>query len=78
MASYSITPASGVLAPVSDVAAGTFPVSIAADPSGSFVYVANQNSNNVTVYSVSAGGTLALVPNSSIAAGSQPTAIAVD
>jgi 6-phosphogluconolactonase (cycloisomerase 2 family) len=78
VASYSITPSSGVLAPVSSVAAGLFPVSIAVEPMGQYVYVANQNSNNVTVYTVGSGGALQFVANSSIATGTQPSAIAVD
>ena len=43
------------------IAAGSAPISINVDPSGAFVYVANFGSDNVSVYSIGAGGALTLV-----------------
>jgi DNA-binding beta-propeller fold protein YncE len=63
----------------SPVAAGTLPVSVAIDPSGSFAYVANDNSNDISVYAVDVTtGVLTPVALSPFAAGSEPRAIAVD
>jgi DNA-binding beta-propeller fold protein YncE len=45
---------SGALTPVpgSPFAAGTFPISVAIDPTGTYVYVANLISNNIYAYSI--------------------------
>jgi 6-phosphogluconolactonase (cycloisomerase 2 family) len=43
-----------------------------------FVYVANQDSNNVSAYSIGANGALTPVPGSPFAAGSVPFSVAVD
>jgi len=58
-------------------AAGTFPVSIVLDPSGQFAYVANDNSNDISVYAVNAG-VLTPASHSPFAAGNQPHSIAID
>ncbi len=50
IASFGITPSSGALTLAATAGAGTFPLSIAIDPLGQFVYVANANSANVSVY----------------------------
>ena len=54
LSSYAITPSSGALTEASTVGAGTFPLSVVIDPAGTFAYVANQNSNDVSVYSIDA------------------------
>jgi DNA-binding beta-propeller fold protein YncE len=57
------------------------PYSVAVDPTGSFVYVANDGSNNVSVYTITAGtGALTAVAGSPFADGtnSSPTAVTVD
>jgi YVTN family beta-propeller protein len=49
---YTIDPTSGALTSIGTIAAGTFPVSVAVDPSGKFAYVANHGSNNVSMYAI--------------------------
>ncbi len=77
---YSITPNTGALTVSgSPVAAGTLPVSITLDPSGLFAYVANDNSNDISVYAVDATtGALSQASHSPFAAGNEPRAIAID
>lgn len=59
---------------------GSAPVSVAVDPTGNFVYVANSGSNNVSAYSIAdpAGGTLSLISGSPFPAGSNPSSLTVD
>lgn len=54
---YSVDPTSGVLTPLagSPFAAGSTPYWISFAPNGQFAYVANFGSNNISVYTVSAG-----------------------
>ena len=62
VSAYTIDPSTvpffdaGQLTPVagSPFAAGTDPVSVAVSPNGAFAYVANQNSNNVSAYTINA------------------------
>jgi len=58
------------------IAAGTNPLSVVVDPSGKFAYVANFNSNDVSMYTINAT-TGALTSVGTIAAGMSPTSIAV-
>ena len=44
----------GSTSPLSPVAAGNQPVSVTADPSGKFAYVANIGSNDVSAYTIAA------------------------
>jgi 6-phosphogluconolactonase (cycloisomerase 2 family) len=80
VASYSITPSSGALTlSGTPIAAGTFPVSVVLDPSGQFAYVANDNSNDISVYAVNTiTGVLTAVAHSPFAAGNAPRSIAID
>jgi 6-phosphogluconolactonase len=59
------------------VAAGILPTSIVLDPSGLFAYVANDNSNDISVYAIGAAGALTSVNGSPFGAGNQPRAIAI-
>jgi 6-phosphogluconolactonase (cycloisomerase 2 family) len=81
VAAYAITPVTGALS-LQGVATGTTPVSVAFDPSvvaspaTEFVYVVNQGSNTVSVYSLGiASGHLTEVTGSPISAGTSPNAI---
>jgi 6-phosphogluconolactonase len=78
VASYAITPASGILTFQSSSAADALPIGIAIDPSGQFLYAVNFNSNDVSAYTVSATGVLTPVAGSPFAAGVQPHSIAID
>src|SRR5260221_375162 len=79
VSAYSIG-ANGALTPVpgSPFAAGTFPTSVAVDPTAKFAYVTNAFSNNVSAYSIGANGALKPVPGSPFAAGTFPFSVAVD
>jgi len=67
------------LTEASTVGAGTFPLSVVIDPAGTFAYVANQNSNDVSVYSIDATtGALAAVSGSPFPAGGDSRSVAID
>ena len=78
VASYAITPASGILTFQSSAATDALPIGISLDPSGTFLYTVNFNSNDVSAYTVSATGVLTAVAGSPFAAGVQPHSIAID
>jgi 6-phosphogluconolactonase len=49
------------------------------DPSGLFAYAANDNSSDISVYSVNAtSGVLTQISGSPFAAGNEPRSIAID
>jgi 6-phosphogluconolactonase len=85
VASFSIS-SSGVLAavPGSPFATGTTPLSVAVDSTSSFLYTANQSSNNVSGFKINAGvlTEVAGSPYALVAAGTvlspQPTFLTVD
>ena len=70
VSAFTITAGTGVLVPlVSGVgnpfAAGTSPSAVTVSPNGSFLYVSNQGSNNVSAYTITAGtGVLAPIAGS--------------
>jgi 6-phosphogluconolactonase len=72
--------ANGTLTPVpgSPFATGSYPQSVAVDPTGEFAYVANSGSSNVSAYRIGANGALTSVPGSPFAVGAPPNAVAVD
>src|SRR6266849_5074913 len=81
VSAYTINSTTGALSPVtgSPFAAGSFPFSVAVDPSGKFAYVANANSTNVSAYTINnTTGALSPVPGSPFAAGAAPRSVAVD
>ena len=53
------------------------PMGVAIDPSGKFVIVANSQSSNVSVFSLSSTGTLTAVPGSPFPGGNGPTSVAI-
>ena len=72
---YTIESNTGTLSPAGTIAAGTDPVSVTVDPSGRFVYVANQI-NNVFMYTIDAA-TGALSSIGTIPGGIEPMSVAV-
>ena len=67
----------------SPFSAGTYPTSVTIDPTGSFVYVANMGSNNISAYTIDTTntatlGTLDTVSGSPFATGTNPTSVTVD
>ena len=78
VATFGITPASGVLTISSGTTAESLPIAVAIDPSGQFLYAVNFNSNDVSAYTLSATGALTPVAGSPFAVGTQPHSIAID
>jgi 6-phosphogluconolactonase (cycloisomerase 2 family) len=79
LSSLAITPASGALTAVSTLATGTFPLNVVINPQGTFAFVANENSADISVYAINATtGALAQVAGSPFAAGDVPRSIAID
>ncbi len=60
------------------IGAGTTPLSVAVDPTGRYVYVANYSSNSVSAYRIGAGGALTAVAGSPFPTGALPGSVAVD
>src|SRR5437868_1626730 len=53
VSAFSINATTGALTTVgSPVAAGTGPISVAADPKGKFLYIANLDSNDVSAFTI--------------------------
>jgi len=79
LSSLAITPASGALTAVSTVGTGTFPLNVVINPQGTFAFVANENSADISVYAINATtGALTQVAGSPFAAGDIPRSIAID
>jgi 6-phosphogluconolactonase (cycloisomerase 2 family) len=83
IAAFSITPGTGALVPVpgSPFAAGTSPYEMAfvtPGVTGTFAYVANRGSNNISGFSIQPNGALSAVSGSPFGAGTSPLALAVD
>ncbi len=76
--SYSIG-ADGALTQLTSLgspfAAGTHPHAVAVDPTAKFAYVANEDDQNVSAYSIGANG--ALKPIGTVLAGSAPQSVAI-
>lgn len=78
---FSVNTAMGALTevPGSPFNAGLIPQSMALDPTGRFLYVANQESTDVTAFSINGStGALTELPGSPVSIGSPPVALAVD
>jgi YVTN family beta-propeller protein len=59
------------------VATGSYPVSVTVDPSGKFVYAANEYSDTISVYTIDQNSG-ALTAGTSVATGSYPVSVTVD
>ena len=79
VAAFAITPSSGALTSAgANVVSGSLPAFVTIDPAGTFAYVANFSSNDVSVYSIDAGtGVLRAVSGSPFIAAGKPRSIAV-
>lgn len=65
--------------PGSPFPAGMNPISVAVDPTGRFVYVANSGSNSISAYTIDAAtGAPTPLPGSPFPAGIQPVAVTLD
>jgi DNA-binding beta-propeller fold protein YncE len=61
------------------IATGTFPLGLTVDPSGKFVYVANDTASEVSMYTInSSTGNLTPTTSPTVATGAGPQGIAVD
>lgn len=79
--SFSLNTATGALTevPGSPFSAGLGPEQMAVDPTGRFLYVANQNSQDITAFSIDPGtGSLALIPGSPFFIGAEPVTMETD
>ena len=73
---YNINATTGALiANGLPVATGTDPISITVGPTGTYAYVVNYGSANITPYTIAGGALTATAP---VATGSNPTSIAID
>jgi 6-phosphogluconolactonase (cycloisomerase 2 family) len=80
VSAYEVNPTTGALTPVSGspFPAGTNPRSVAVDPGGKFVYVANILSNNVSGYTINpTTGALTTISGSPFPAGTRPNSVAI-
>lgn len=81
VSAYRINDTTGALTPVpgSPFVAESLPISVMANPAGTFAYVANLNSSNISAYSINAStGTLTPVPGSPFASGPYPASVSVN
>jgi 6-phosphogluconolactonase (cycloisomerase 2 family) len=79
--SFSLNTSTGALTevPGSPFSAGLGPEQMAADPTGRFLYVANQNSKDITAFSIDPGtGSLSLIPGSPFFLGAEPVTMGTD
>jgi YVTN family beta-propeller protein len=81
---YTINPSTGALAPMAGsplpgFPAGAAPISVAVDPTGKFVYVANDGSNSVSGYMINPStGALTPITGSPFPASVYPESVTVD
>jgi len=78
VASYGITPAGGTLTVIAATSAGSVPVALAVDPASTYLYVANNESADVSVFALDAAGSLTAVTGSPFAAADGPRSIVID
>lgn len=80
VSSFTIDAASGLLVHTGQAATGVQPYSVAVDPTGKYVYVANMVNpgGSVSQYTVAADGSLTPMVPASVAAGANPMAVVVD
>jgi 6-phosphogluconolactonase len=79
VAAFNVNSSDGSLTPTTQamVSAGTTPERVAADSAGKFLYVANNASNNLSVYSIASNGSLTAVPGSPFAVSAPPVDVTV-
>ena len=77
---FSINATTGALTALtaSPIAAQANPSAAATDPSGTFLYVANRDANNVSAYAILGNGLLSEISGSPFPAGTNPQAVGVD
>ena len=76
---YSINQSTGALTSITTaIAAGTGPQSVACDPTGRFVYVANYGASTVSMYSINQSTGALTSITTAIATGSYPLGVACD
>jgi 6-phosphogluconolactonase (cycloisomerase 2 family) len=78
---FAITPGTGVLTPVvgSPFTTGSEPIRVATDPSGKFLFTANQSDSNVSAFTIdSATGILTPVTGSPFGVQGSPASLEVD
>jgi 6-phosphogluconolactonase (cycloisomerase 2 family) len=81
ISAFSIDPNSGALVPVPGspfASVGSGPWGASVDPSGRYLIVSNENSVNVTVYSIDSAGAISAVPGSPFTTGVYPQPVTID
>jgi 6-phosphogluconolactonase len=78
VATYQLSLTTGQLSFVSSTAAGIAPTGIAEDPSARFVYLTDENANQIIGYLVQPNGSLSLMVNAPFPAGLHPEGIVAD
>ena len=89
VSAYEIDPGTGALAQIlcvggapacsgDNFAAGATPRSVTVDPSGKYVYVANQVTNDISQFTIEADGSLTAMTPATVAAGTEPWFVTVD
>jgi 6-phosphogluconolactonase (cycloisomerase 2 family) len=76
---YAINPATGLLTPLTPASVSTLvnPSGIAADPTGNYLYVANEPSNTLSQYTIGTGGQLTAIAGNP-ATGLDPSTITIN
>jgi len=74
----TLNPSTGVLTSVASTAAGVLPAQLAEDPTGRFVYITDENANQLIGYTVQANGSLLPMSNGPFGASLKPEGIVAD
>ena len=78
VSSYASDVSTGRLKYLGKAATGTNPQSVTVDPSGKYVYVANNAGSTVSQYTIGTNGALAAMPVPAVASGLFPFSVTVD
>jgi 6-phosphogluconolactonase len=73
LSAYAVNSNGSLQSAGSNPATGILPVGLAMDPGGHFLFVANQGSNNISVFSIGSSASLTAVAGSPFASGVPPT-----
>jgi hypothetical protein len=78
LSAFTVNPASGQLRHSGYQLVGSLPASVAVDPRGKFVYVADSNDSSISAFVIDSSGNLASVPGSPFKDIANPVALVVD
>ena len=87
VSAYTIDAGTGALTPIDadsgtggiqNFPAGAGPIGLTLDPGGQLAYVTNYTDNNISQYSIGAGGNLTPIGSGTVSAGTNPNSVTVD